>query len=105
VRRLEERVRELGRLLGRKTLEVEIPKEALDLARTQKDLAVELCAEGRFPMKAVTETLGVAPLRDGSCTPFGPVARRQRLGLCGRQDARHRDRTEPRTLLHASRKS
>ena len=30
-RRLEERVRELGRLLGRKTMEVEILKEALDL--------------------------------------------------------------------------
>jgi predicted RNase H-like nuclease (RuvC/YqgF family) len=33
VRRLEERVRELERLLGRKTMEVEILKEALDLAR------------------------------------------------------------------------
>src|ERR1700751_3471596 len=36
VRRLEERVRELERLLGRKTMEVEILKEALDLARTKK---------------------------------------------------------------------
>ena len=26
----------------------------------KSDLAVELCAEGRFPMKVVTETLGVA---------------------------------------------
>jgi hypothetical protein len=33
VRRLEERVRELERLLGRKTTEVEILKEAVDLAR------------------------------------------------------------------------
>jgi transposase len=32
VRKLEERVRELERLLGRKTMEVEILKEALDLA-------------------------------------------------------------------------
>ena len=31
VRRLEERVRELERLLGRKTMEVEMLKEALDL--------------------------------------------------------------------------
>ncbi len=30
--RLEERVRELERLLGRKTMEVEILKDALDLA-------------------------------------------------------------------------
>lgn len=36
VRRLEDRVRELERLLGRKTMEVEILKEALDLARAKK---------------------------------------------------------------------
>jgi transposase len=35
VRRLEERVRELERLLGRKTMEVEMLKEALDLARAK----------------------------------------------------------------------
>jgi transposase len=35
-RRLEEKVRELERLLGRKTMEVEILKEALDLARLKK---------------------------------------------------------------------
>jgi hypothetical protein len=61
VRRIEERVCELERMLGSKTLEVEIKMEALDLARAKKsDLAVELCAQGRFPMKAVAETLGVA---------------------------------------------
>ncbi len=36
VRELEKRVRELERLLGRKTMEVEILKEALDLARPKK---------------------------------------------------------------------
>ena len=36
VHRLEERVRELERLLGRKTLEVEILKEALERARAKK---------------------------------------------------------------------
>jgi transposase-like protein len=36
LRRLEERVRELERQLGRKTLEVEILKEALDLAHSKK---------------------------------------------------------------------
>ncbi len=35
-RRLEDKVRELERLLGRKTMEVEILKEALDLARSKK---------------------------------------------------------------------
>jgi transposase len=38
VRRLEERVRELERLLGRKTMEVEILKEALELARVKKPI-------------------------------------------------------------------
>jgi transposase len=37
-RRLEERVRELERTLGRKTLEVEILREALDLARARKPI-------------------------------------------------------------------
>jgi transposase len=36
IRELERRVRELERLLGRKTLEVEILKEALDVARVKK---------------------------------------------------------------------
>lgn len=36
MRELERRVRDLERLLGRKTMEVEILKEALDLARTKK---------------------------------------------------------------------
>ena len=38
VRRLEERVRDLERLLGRKTMEVEILKEALELARAKKPI-------------------------------------------------------------------
>ena len=36
VRRLEERIRELERLLGRKTMEVEILKEALAKAQAKK---------------------------------------------------------------------
>ena len=36
VRELERRVRDLERLLGRKTMEVEILKEALDLTRSKK---------------------------------------------------------------------
>jgi transposase len=53
VRELEKRVRDLERLLGRKTMEAEILKEALDLARAKKtDLAARLLeqAEGRYPM-------------------------------------------------------
>jgi transposase len=40
LRRLEERVRDLERMLGRKTLEVEILKEALDLARARKAISL-----------------------------------------------------------------
>jgi putative transposase len=55
--------------------------DALDLARTKKnDLAVELCGAGRFPMKAVTETLGVARSNvaervKGICPKRGPRIR------------------------------
>ena len=38
VRQMEERIRELERQLGRKTLEVEILKEALDKARSKKPI-------------------------------------------------------------------
>jgi transposase len=40
VRRLEERVRELERQLGRKTLEVEILKEALERSRAKKPVSL-----------------------------------------------------------------
>ena len=63
VRRLEERVRDLERLLGRKTMEVEILKEALDLCTGKKtDLAVALAASRRYPVKTVAQTLGVGDL-------------------------------------------
>ena len=39
LRRLEDRIRDLERMLGRKTLEVEILKEALDLARAKKAIS------------------------------------------------------------------
>jgi hypothetical protein len=58
VHRLEERVRELERLLGRKTMEVEILKEALDLARVKTDLAVAVATSGGYPAKRIAETLG-----------------------------------------------
>jgi transposase len=43
-RRLEERVRELERMLGRKTLEAEILKEALELARSEKAISLSSSA-------------------------------------------------------------
>lgn len=44
VRRLEERIRDLERMLGRKTMEVEILKEALDLARAKKAISLSSSA-------------------------------------------------------------
>ena len=49
VRQMEERIRELERQLGRKTMEVEILREALDKARSKKPTL-----------------LAQSPLRDGS---------------------------------------
>jgi putative transposase len=58
------KVRELERkerLLGKKTMEVEILKETLDAARAKKtDLAARVVERGRFPMSTITKTLGVA---------------------------------------------
>jgi transposase len=50
VRQLEERIRELERRLGRKTLEVEILKEALSAAR-----AKSRCCAGRRPIRTVPD--------------------------------------------------
>jgi transposase len=44
LRRAEERVRELERLLGRKTLEVEVLKEALELTRAKKAISLSSSA-------------------------------------------------------------
>ncbi len=48
-RKLEERVRELERLLGRKTMEVEILKEALDLARVKKPILLSRLPTREIP--------------------------------------------------------
>ncbi|WP_273829058.1 IS3 family transposase [Pseudomonas sp. SBT1-2] len=53
-------IRELQRMLGKKTMEAEILKEAVEIARSRKlDCALTLVAGGR-PVKAVSESLGVA---------------------------------------------
>jgi transposase len=46
---LEERVRELERLLGRKTMVVEILKEALGLARSKSRSRCRACPRGTLP--------------------------------------------------------
>ena len=60
VRRLEDRVRDLERLLGRKTMENEILKEALASGGKKTDVASAVAAEGRFPMSRVAEVLEVS---------------------------------------------
>src|SRR5579863_1011108 len=59
-RALQSQVRELHRLLGKKTLETEILKEALEARRGLKKTAAAaaVAAKGRFPMKAVAEVIG-----------------------------------------------
>jgi hypothetical protein len=63
IRELERRIRELERLLGRKTMEVEILKEVLDVARVKTELAATVMerSEGRFPMTAMADTLANGP--------------------------------------------
>ena len=58
----QEQIRELQRLLGKKTLEVEILQEARTVAEDIKkpEIAVVVAAQGRFAMSAVAVTLDVA---------------------------------------------
>jgi putative transposase len=61
-RSLQGQIRELQRLLGKKTMEAEILKEALEVSAGSKKhlLRVAVVAEGRFAMKTVCDVLGVA---------------------------------------------
>nr|WP_200999657.1 IS3 family transposase [Pseudomonas cichorii] len=53
-------IRELQRMLGKKTMEAEVLKEAVEIARSRKlDCALTLVAGGR-PVKLVSDSLGVS---------------------------------------------
>jgi transposase-like protein len=52
-------IRELQRLLGTKTMEVEILREAVEYGRAKKLVALTIAAGGR-PMKTLCEVLGVS---------------------------------------------
>jgi transposase len=102
LRELEGRIRDLERLLGRKTMEVEILREAVTAARGKARLAVAaatvvdpLC--GSTPVKVVAETLGVArsSLVEQVRGPAKPCGRYKRqgdeevlAGICQLTDAR-----------------
>jgi hypothetical protein len=71
--RLEERVRELERLVRRKTLEVEILKEALDLSRAinrTRCRALRRCAASG---KTVTGMVGIFPNEDSFIPLVGAI--------------------------------
>jgi hypothetical protein len=56
VKHLQAEVRELQRLLGKKTMEVEILKEAVELARPKKDCYCgRTCRQGRWGVKTVAD--------------------------------------------------
>lgn len=58
-RALQSQVRELQRVLGKKSLENEILREALDLGQ-KNGFARALARAGRYAVKTITDTLGVA---------------------------------------------
>jgi hypothetical protein len=85
LRRLEARVRDLERLLGRKTMENEILKEALDLARAKKAILLSSSAPPDGSRSRRSPTRWALPART---SPSG-----QRV--CGR-NAGHRTVTATR---------
>ncbi len=72
VKALEKRIRELERVLGKKTLENEILREAVKVAHEKTDLELAFIARRGFAVKTVADTLGVSRsqlysrLREGS---------------------------------------
>lgn len=69
VKKLEDRVRELERMLGRNGGR-DTPRSPFESRLKKTDIAADLVAEGRFPMKAVANTLGGVPFQ-----PRGAVER------------------------------
>lgn len=83
---LKNRIRDLERALGRKALEGEILKEAIEVGREKTDIACAVAAGGRFPMKAVAETFGVSRSQlacrvSGSARRRAGNARQSQAGL------------------------
>jgi len=87
VRRLEERVRELERLLGRKTMENEnLGKRSPNRRQKKPTLRPLSLPKGRFAVKRIAEVLGVsrsnlADRRSGRTRPRGPCRRADDEGL------------------------
>lgn len=60
IRQAEAKIRELERLLGKKTVQVEILEEAVRIAREKTHLAREVAKTGRKKMSRVISALGVS---------------------------------------------
>ena len=60
VKALERRIRELDRVLSKKTLENEIFREVVKVAHEKTDLAIAVITRRRFAVKTVADTLGVS---------------------------------------------
>ena len=60
VKALEKPIRELERVLGRKTLENEILREAVKVAHEKTDLAVAVITRQGFAVRTVADTLRVS---------------------------------------------
>ncbi|MCB1446987.1 MAG: hypothetical protein KDJ87_14665 [Rhizobiaceae bacterium] len=59
-RRLEERIRDLERALGRKVLELDILRSAVRGLAGNVELAADLVVRRRFPARTVADLLGVS---------------------------------------------
>ena len=86
VRALEKRIRELERVLGKKTLENEILREAVKVAHEKKlDLALTVVTRRGYAVRRVAETLEVSRsqlherLRHGPQAAHGAIARARTL--------------------------
>ncbi|MEI7073334.1 MULTISPECIES: IS3 family transposase [Pectobacterium] len=61
VKALEKKVKQLEQMLGRKTMEAEILRDALEIAQSKKvDIAHAIAATGRYPLIRITQVLQVS---------------------------------------------
>ncbi|EJR0222793.1 IS3 family transposase [Raoultella planticola] len=61
VKALEKKVKQLEQMLGRKTMEAEILRDALEIAQFKKvDIAYAIAATGRYPLIRIAEVLCVS---------------------------------------------
>jgi hypothetical protein len=78
VRTLRARIRELERLLGRKTMEAEILKEAIEIAPGKNCYCESPCPRRTISYKATTDTLTVSRANQYEQKEKGPSPRKRR---------------------------